>query len=272
MRRGFLSITSDFGVQTQGVGIMEGAALEIAPNANVIHLMHGLPAFDITAAARTMETVRYLPVGAHVCVCDPGVGTARKAIACEVGRGDFLVGPDNGVLIPATRVLGGLRRIHQITNPQYMRLPVSPLFHGRDIFTPAAAHLVTGVALQDLGPALSANELVLPPYSEATLDGSRINGNVIQINRYGSLHINVLHEMWDRIGISLGATVFLEINGATIAALTVATTFGDVPLGNYVIVKDDYGRVEIAKNQGSFVEDHPALIGQQITLLLPPKD
>ena len=76
----FITLTSDFGVQSQGIGIMEGVALEINPDAKVIHLMHGLPDFDLNYAARTMETVKYLPIGYHVCVVDPGVGTKRKSI------------------------------------------------------------------------------------------------------------------------------------------------------------------------------------------------
>src|SRR5690348_8066918 len=115
----FISLTSDFGVQSQGVGLMEATARTIAPHATVLHLMHGLPSFDTIAAARTLESVAYLPVGAHVCVCDPGVGSDRKAIAIQVVRGDFLIGPDNGVLRPASRVLGGVLRIHELTNPQF---------------------------------------------------------------------------------------------------------------------------------------------------------
>ena len=142
-----ITLTSDFGAQSQGVGIMEGVALEINPDAHVIHLMHGLPGFDISYAARTIETINYLPIGYHVCVVDPGVGTKRKPIIIQTGRGDFLVGPDNGVLLPGTRFLGGIRKIVEITNEKYMRKPVSPIFHGRDIFTPAAAYLSKGVRM-----------------------------------------------------------------------------------------------------------------------------
>ncbi len=267
--RPFISITSDFGVQTQGVGIMKGVALSIAPDANVVHLMHGLPEFDVTAAARTMETVRYLPVGAHVCVCDPGVGTSRKAIGCHVKRGDYLVGPDNGVLLPATRVLGGLVRVHEVTNPRYMRQPVSPIFHGRDIFTPAAAHLAMGVELAQLGPELAASSLVQATYEEAVVSGDVVHATVIQVNRYGSLHLNILHEQWDSFGLTQGQTVTLSISGHGRLSLPVCRTFGDVTEGASLILKDDYGRVEVATNLGSFIEQYPVKIGSQVELTLP---
>ena len=266
MQKPFISITSDFGVQTQGVGIMEGVALSIAPDANVIHLMHGLPEFDIIAAARTMETVRYLPVGCHVCVCDPGVGTSRKAIICEVGRGDHLIGPDNGVFIPATHLLGGLRRVHQITNPRYMKHPVSPIFHGRDIFIPAAAYLSLGVDISEFGPELAPESLTPSPYNEATIEDNEIHAKIIQINRYGSLHLNILHEVWDGIGISQGRFLTLIIPGLCNLVVPVCQTFGDVPEGQCLILKDDYGRVEVAINLGSFVEKYPAKVGQEVIL------
>ncbi|WTW94136.1 SAM-dependent chlorinase/fluorinase [Streptomycetaceae bacterium NBC_01309] len=257
----FISLTSDFGVQTQGVGIMEGTALSIAPDANVVHLMHGLPEFDVVAAARTMETVRYLPVGSHVCVCDPGVGTTRRALICHVGRGDYLIGPDNGVLLPATRVLGGIVAVHELTNPAYMRQPVSPIFHGRDIFTPAAAHVANGVPIADFGPAVDPDALVSAPYDEAEVVGTALNGRIIQINRYGSLHLNITHEQWDDRKLTEGDTISLELVGHEPLRLPVCRTFGDVPEGECLILKDDYGRVEVAKNLGSFAQQYPVKIG-----------
>ena len=165
----FITLTSDFGVQSQGIGIMEGVALEINPDAKVIHLMHGLPDFDLNYAARTMETVKYLPIGYHVCVVDPGVGTKRKPIIVETKRGDFLIGPDNGVLLPATRFLGGIKKAVEITNKKYMKHPVSPIFHGRDIFTPAAAYLSKGVKMEAFGKKVSTKHLVKAPYEEAVV-------------------------------------------------------------------------------------------------------
>lgn len=268
MARAIISLTSDFGVQSQGVGIMEATAYAIAPEVRLVHLMHGLPEFDITAAARTMETTRYLPVGFHVCICDPGVGTDRRAIICEVGRGDYLVGPDNGVLVPASRILGGATKVHQIANPNYMRLPVSPIFHGRDVFVPAAAHLSNGVPIEDFGPKLNPALLVPAPYEEALVDGDRVAATVIQVNRFGSVHLNILHESWDKMGAVEGSMARLRLPSGHEVEARVSRTFGDVAPGKNVILKDDYGRVEIAKNLGSFVQDYPLNLGDSVEVIL----
>lgn len=266
MPKPFISLTSDFGVQSQGVGIMHGVALSIAPEANVIHLMHGLPAFDVIAAARTMETVKDLPVGYHVCVCDPGVGTSRRALICQTMRGDYLIGPDNGVLLPAARKLGGVKEVRSITNESYMRLPVSPIFHGRDIFAPSAAHLATGVPFETFGPQVATSELVAAPYEEAILSGKTIKARIIQINHFGSIHLNVSHELWDSLALDQRRSIQADLPGGRAVHLKVGQTFGDVPKGENLILKDDYSRVAIAKNMGSFVKEHPLVIGDDVTI------
>jgi S-adenosyl-L-methionine hydrolase (adenosine-forming) len=264
--RTFITLTSDFGVQSQGVGLMEATARALAPEAEVIHLMHGLPAFDITAAARTLEAVRYIPAGAHVCVCDPGVGTERKGLVCQVARGDWLVGPDNGVLLPASRVLGGITAARQITNRRFMREEISPIFHGRDVFVPVAANLARGQAFDDVGPLVAVAELLPAPYEEAEAEGARIQAAVIQINKFGSIHLNILHQVWDSFGADLGDTVQAEFASAGVATLRVCRTFGDVDPGELLILRDDYGRVEIARNQAALTELFPIEIGSSVTL------
>jgi len=260
-----ITLTSDFGVQSQGVGIMECVALEINPEAHVIHLMHGLPDFNLFYAARTMETINYMPVGFHVCVVDPGVGTKRKPIIIETGRGDFLIGPDNGVLVPATRFLGGIKKIVEITNKKYMRQPVSPIFHGRDIFTPAAAYLSKGVKIEEFGNKISERDLVKAPYEEATIKENQINAKIISINKFGSLHLNITHEAWDEFDIKNTNNVELNFNNKNINVPFV-TTFGDVGKGEGLIMKDDYGRVEVALNQDSFMKKYGIKIGDDMVV------
>lgn len=269
IRPTIVSLTSDFGVQTQGIGIMEATVVAIAPTARVIHLMHGLPPFNLFAAARTMETVQFMPLGAHVCVCDPGVGTSRKGIICRVERGDYLIGPDNGVLLAAARVLGGIAEARQLTNAALMRQPVSPLFHGRDVFAPAAGHIVNGSRIEDFGPELSPDSLVQPPYAEAENIDGRITCRVIQINHFGSLHLNILHGSWDSFGLANGDLVSASLPDGSVVKLTFVTTFGDVPIGAPLIVRDDYGRVEVAINQGRFADRYHVDVGDSFTLALP---
>lgn len=263
-----ISLTTDFGVQSQGVGVLEGTILSIAPTIPVIHLAHGLPEFNITAAARTLEAAFYLPIGCHVCVCDPGVGTKRKAIVIQVKRGDFLIGPDNGVLIPASRILGGIKKIHQITNPQYMRQPISSIFHGRDIFAPAATHLTKGISIEDLGPKLSEKDLVSAPYEEATISEGKIQASIIWINKFGSLHLNILHQVWDEAKVKVGDLINMILPNGSKVKLPVVNTFGEVAVGEPLILKDDFGRIEVAKNQGRFVDDYNLKIGDEVVIAL----
>ena len=265
MNRPFITLTSDFGVQSQGIGIMEGVALEINPEAHVIHLMHGLPDFDLFYAARTLETLRDLQPGYHVCVVDPGVGTKRKAIIIETGRGDFLIGPDNGVLIPGTRILGRIKKVVEITNEKYMKKPISPVFHGRSIFTPAAAYLSKGVKIEEFGREINEKDLVKAPYEEATIEKDKIHAKIISINKFGSFHLNIMHEAWDKFNVKINDNLNLFFEDEELE-VSFVKTFGDVRKGEPLIMKDDYGRVEVALNQGSFAKEYKVKIGDNVVI------
>lgn len=271
--RPYVTLCSDFGVQSQGVAAMEAQIFRLAPEAKVIHLMHGLPPFDVVAGARTLETLDTHPIGCHVCVVDPGVGTLRNPIVIKTKRGDFLIGPDNGVLVPAAQnFLGGIEAVRKIENPNFMREEVSPLFHGRDIFAPTAGKLAAGAKFEEVGSALPIEQLVTPPYVEAQREAGKLCAQVIQINRYGSLHLNVQHAAWDELSFELGSEIRAEFPDSKIQnrplRLRFSRTFGDVEPGQDVIVKDDYGRVEVAKNMGSFAEQVGAQTGHRVEILL----
>jgi len=260
-----ITLTSDFGVQSQGVGIMEAVATEINPDAKVIHLMHGLPNFNLFYAARTMETLNYIPVGYHVCVVDPGVGSKRKPIIIETGRGDFLIGPDNGVLIPATRFLEGIKKVVEITNKKYMRKPVSPIFHGRDIFTPAAAYLSKGVKIGEFGKNFDAKILVTAPYEEAEIDEDKIHAKIISINKFGSLHLNITHAVWDEFKVKINQKLISYFDDEKLK-IPFVIIFGDVEKEDPLIIKDDYGRIEVALNQDSFEKKYDVKIGDDFVI------
>ncbi len=260
-----ISLASDFGVQTQGIAAMRGSIWEVCPEARVLDLMHGIESFNLFSAARTMEAVASLPVGSHVCVVDPGVGTNRRGIAMQVGRGDYLIGPDNGVLMAAPRFLGGIKKAVSLENPGYLRQPVSPVFHGRDVFARAAAHICNGVALGDFGSVLDAGDLVPAPYGEAEPEGDIIRAKIIHVNKYGSAHLNIRAEAFDGWGVKAGEKVGADFGSGTVDFVA-GETFGDVPAGKEIIFKDDYGRVELAVNLGSFTEKRGVRQGQEVVL------
>ena len=222
--------------------------------------MHGLPDFNTTAASRTMETVKSLPVGYHVCIVDPGVGTKRRAIIIKTKRGDYLIGPDNGVLNSAANLLGGCKKVVEITNPKYMHQPVSPIFHGRSVFCPAAAYLSKGVAIEKFGKTIRFEDLITPPYDEVSMKGDAIEAKVIHVNKYGSLNLNILQFVWDKFAVKKNQNILFKIWGKTVK-IPFVETFGDVPESTPLILKDSYGRMEVAINMGNFSKMYGAEVG-----------
>lgn len=260
-----ITLSSDFGKQTQGIGNMEAVIYSINPNAKVVHLMHGIEGFSVIQAARTMETVYYVPVGYHVCVVDPGVGTKRRAVIIKTKRGDYLIGPDNGCLMTAPRLLGGIEKAAEIKNEKYMLTPVLPIFHGRHIFAPAAAYLSKGVGMEKFGPLINPKDLAKAPYEEASVRNGKIEATVIHVNHFGSLHLNILHEEWNRLGLKLGDKIEMQIGKRKII-MPFADTFGDVEKGRPLVLKDDYRRVEVAVNQGSFARKYSVKVGDAVLI------
>ncbi len=139
-----ITLTTDFGLQDPFVGIMKGVILSICPSACLVDLTHDVEPQDILGAALALEAaLPFFPDGTvHLAVVDPGVGSARRPLAVRI-RGQYLVGPDNGVLTPA--LLGSQRTAVALTAPEYRLPQVSRTFHGRDVFAPAAAYLAAGI-------------------------------------------------------------------------------------------------------------------------------
>lgn len=258
-----ITLSSDFAVQSQGCGVMEAVIHDISPDERVIHLMHGLPAFNIMEAAWALESVASIEIGHHVCVVDPGVGTKRKGIIIHTKRGDNLIGPDNGVLIPATRLLGGIVKVVSIENTELMRTPVSPIFHGRDVFSPAAAYLSKEVPIENFGPKIDPEELYKAPYEEAVVIDNMISAKIIHINKFGTIHLNIFQDEFDKLGVV--DTVMMDL-GDTHFRIPYRKTFGDVEKGSIVLLKDDYARIEIAVNKGNFVKRFKLMLGQDVVL------
>ncbi|MFH0770039.1 MAG: SAM hydroxide adenosyltransferase [Candidatus Peregrinibacteria bacterium] len=145
-----------------------------------------------------------------------------------------------------------------------MRQLVSPIFHGRDVFAPAAAHLATGVGIGEFGPELQESALVPAAYEEAYATGGAIKAKVISVNSFGSIFLNIRAEEMHKV-FSVGDGVALALEGRTIA-LPYRLTFGDVPKGQPLIIDDDFGRVEIAVNLGGFAQAFGAAIGDHVEL------
>ena len=259
--RPVISFITDFGSRDPSAGIMRAVALGICPEASIIDLSHEVEKYRIRDGALLMwSAAPYLPVGSHVAVVDPGVGTERRAIAMETARGDHLIGPDNGILLPAAARLGGIVRVHQLESPQY-RLPViSSSFHGRDIFAPAAAHLAMGVPLEFLGPAIDPRSLRILDWPEPEVHPGVLRSSVIYLDSFGNAKLSALsNHLFGALGSpDLGQPLFVRIidqDGALDLEVAWVETFGNVPPGQPLMFQDSYGRLSLAVNQGSAALD-----------------
>ena len=184
---------SDLGVRDEFVGVCHSVIATIAPDAAVIDLSHGVPPTNVQAGAMTFrDCIAFAPQdGVLLGVVDPGVGTDRKAIAVETASGRILVGPDNGLLSLAWEAAGGPTRAFEITAPDVLLQPVSSVFHGRDVFAPAAAHLAAGRPPEDLGPELKTDELMTLTLPEADILTGEIRAEVLDVDRFGNVRLNV---------------------------------------------------------------------------------
>jgi S-adenosylmethionine hydrolase len=182
-----ITLLTDFGTDDTYVGQVKGAILAVAPAAPLVDLTHAVPPQDVEAAEFLLWTgVEVFPAGTvHLAVVDPGVGSPRRAIALRSARGDLLVGPDNGVLVPAATRLGGIGHAVELTARQFWRTATSTTFHGRDLFGPVAAHLASGVDLRDVGRLIDDPVRLEIP----SPDGPR--GQVIHIDGFGNLVTNI---------------------------------------------------------------------------------
>ena len=149
-----VSFLTDYGLDDEFAGVVRSVVRDIAPHATVVDLTHGIRPFDIRGGSLALaRAIPYVAEGVVLAVVDPGVGTARRAIAVEVADGaGVLVGPDNGLLAPAVAIVGGAERVVELTNADYHLATLGSTFAGRDVFGPVAAHLCNGVDLAELGP------------------------------------------------------------------------------------------------------------------------
>ncbi|HUE55795.1 MAG TPA: SAM-dependent chlorinase/fluorinase [Candidatus Udaeobacter sp.] len=243
---------TDFGTANDAVAICKAVMVSIAPDARIMDITHQVTPYSIEEGARFLAGVTpYYPAGTvFAVVVDPGVGTSRKAVIVKSKKDQLFVLPDNGLITPVIE-RDGLDSAREITNHNWMiQATVSSTFHGRDIFSPVAAHLAAGWDFHLVGPEVS--ELVrLTPKSSATTDKG-IDGDVIGLDDpFGSLVTDIPGDEFKNLGYNLGDKLQIQINKKSVA-LPYAKTFMDVPVGDLLLYIDSRGRVGIAINQGNY--------------------
>ncbi|HZT85564.1 MAG TPA: SAM-dependent chlorinase/fluorinase [Gaiellaceae bacterium] len=246
-----ITFLSDFGLQDDFVGTCHGVIATIAPEARVIDVTHGIrPGHVLQGALVLANSLPYMPAGIHLAVVDPGVGSGRRALAVRDEQGRQYVGPDNGLLLPAADRFGGVVAAHELANPEYSLQPVSRTFHGRDLFSPAAAHLAAGVALEELGPPLDPDELVRVDVPRPEVGQNRIRAVALAVDRFGNVALNLGREHLERQELTPGMRVELACRGNRFYAVF-ARTFADAPRGSLILYEDSYGSLALAVSSGS---------------------
>ncbi len=243
---------TDFGTANDAVAICKGVITSIAPDARLMDITHQVTPFQIEEGSRFLDAVTpYYPSGTiFLVVVDPGVGTSRKAVIVKSKKGQYFVLPDNGLVTPVID-RDGLDSAREITNQEWMiQAPVSSTFHGRDIFSPAAANLANGWDFHLAGPEVT--QLVqLRPKSSTTTDKG-IDGDVIGLDDpFGSLITDIPLDEFRNLGYNLNDKVTVQINKKPVT-LPYVRTFMDVPVGDSLLYIDSRGRVGIAVNQGNY--------------------
>jgi S-adenosylmethionine hydrolase len=255
---------TDFGVANDAVAICKAVMLSIAPDVRIMDITHQVTPYSIEEGARFLAGVTpYYPAGTvFAVVVDPGVGTSRRAIIVKSKNDQLFVLPDNGLITPVID-RDGLDSAREITNQTWMiQAPVSSTFHGRDIFSPVAAHLAAGWDYRLVGPEVSELVRLTPKVSTTTDKG--INGDIIALDDpFGSLITDIPAAEFKNLGYSVGDKLQILVNNKAVT-LPYMKTFMDVPVGEILLYIDSRGRVGIAINEGNFskkfnIEPHSSI-------------
>jgi S-adenosylmethionine hydrolase len=267
--RSTIVFMTDFGTANDAVALCKAVILNIAPEARIMDITHQVTPFQIEEGARFLTAVTpYYPSGTvFLAVVDPGVGTSRKAVIVKTKKGQYFVLPDNGLITPVLD-RDGLDSAREITNTTWMLTPaVSSTFHGRDIFSPAAAHLAAGWDYTIAGPQVS--ELVRLNPKTATIEEKGITGQIIALDDpFGSLITDIQGDDFSALGYIVGDKVSFQLNGKPLV-LPFGKTFMDVPVGEPLLYQDSRGRIGIAVNQGNYSKKFS--IEPPATIFIPRK-
>lgn len=278
-----ISFLSDYGTQDEFVGVCHAVIARRCPRAHVIDITHAVPPQDVRTGARILrDCVRFMPAGVVLGVVDPRVGgrgaERRRAIALRARQPErLLVGPDNGLLMPAVRELGGVLEAVDIGSSSECLDPVSRTFHGRDIFAPVAAALAAGARLADVGERLGPGQLCDLELPEARVCGESIDVHVLGADRFGNVLLDASAQHLEQIGVRAGDTVRLEPREESEwesesrsevrpAVAVCASTFADVQRGALLLYEDSRSMLALAIREGSAAAALEIAPGDELTI------
>lgn len=262
-----ITLITDFGLKDGNVGVMRGVIWGICPTAQISDLSHAIQAQNIREAAYVFaRSVPYFPKDSiHIVVVDPGVGTKRRPMVAKIGDW-FYVGPDNGTitgLLERAEQQGWQSEFVELNQNKYWLPNVSFVFHGRDIFSPVAAHIANGVSLHELGTPITDPVRLDLPKPEMTKDGWR--GEVIHIDHFGNISSNIRVE---NLGEALNQkeNIMVHFNGIEIKGMV--NTFGERPVGELIALLGSTGNLIVSVVNGNAAAKLDVKIGDEITVTI----
>jgi S-adenosylmethionine hydrolase len=256
-----VTFLSDYGLEDDFVGVCHGVIARIAPDVRVVDITHGIGRHDALAGALVLRrALPFTPAGVHLAVVDPGVGSARRAVAlrCAADDGRVLVGPDNGLLMLAAQAFGGVVEAVDIGASPFALERVSASFHGRDLFAPVAAHLALGASLAAAGSPLDPHDLVVLDLPRPERVAGGLVAHVLQADRFGNVAL-------DAVASDLDARPGEAVRVGSVRAMY-ARTFADVPPGGLVLYEDSYGALSLAINRGSALDALGLAVGASVEI------
>jgi len=245
-----VSMLSDFGTEEEYVGVCKAVMKGISPEIEFIDISHTVEKFNVRKGALMLLNFgKFAPSSIYFAVIDPGVGSERKPLAIETERGDILVGPDNGLLVPLARSLG-IKRAVVIKNRKYMLPRISKSFHARDIFSPVCAYVSLGIPVEDFGEKIDEGELVDLKIGEAYFKEGAIHARAVRIDRFGNIQTNIDAFLFEKAGIKNGDQLEVEFMGRH-NTVPLVESFSDVPPNELLFYVDSDGKLSLSLNMGS---------------------
>jgi S-adenosylmethionine hydrolase len=260
-----ITFLSDYGLEDDFVGVCHAVIAGICPSARVIDISHGVARGDVRAGALILRgALPYLPVGVHLAVVDPGVGSNRRAVAMGLGDGRMLVGPDNGLLSLAAERAGGVVEAVDIGASPFALVPVSATFHGRDVFAPVAARLAAGAKLADAGAALDPAGLVALELPRAHVEDGVLVAHVLFVDRFGNVQLDM-----EEPAFELGRLLEVATASRRPELARYVRTFTDVGAGELILYEDSHRRLAVAVNQGDAAARLELAADDELRIRLP---
>lgn len=246
-----VTFLSDYGTDDEFAAVCKGVILQAVPDTRIVDVTHAIPPGDVRAGALSLlRALPFFPVGVHLAVVDPGVGTDRKAIVIETADGRHFVGPDNGLLSPAVAIFGGAVAAVVLEPETWGLGEPSPTFWGRDVFAPATAVLAGRESMYDLGRRIEPVELVPLLIPLAQVAEGEAHGVILWVDRFGNAQTNITPDILAEVGVRPGDMLTLH-HGNRRERVPFVRTFADVDAGRLLAFVDSAGQVAFAVNGGN---------------------